>query len=547
MRRIHSIFSVLAAIFLLSHSGIVLGQSQNFNTAKSLEVQYNILRVLESQYVDSLDMQDIVYTGINAMLRKIDPYTVFIPEENEEDLDILTTGSYGGVGAIISKLDSVGIQISQPYEGSAAVKFGLEPGDVILTIDGQPTKDMTVSDASSRMRGKPGAVLNMKICKGRSGDTVDVALVRERIHVPDVVYYGMLNDTTGYLQLGGFTSGGSNDVRKAFKEMKGKGMQKFILDLRSNGGGLMAEAVELLSVFLPKGTMVVSARGRDSLKQEKIYTSKEPEDTLMPMIVLVNSESASSSEIVAGALQDLDRAVIAGARTFGKGLVQSVRNVGYGSSLKVTTAKYYTPSGRCVQAIDYSNRNEDGSVGVIPDSLKHEFKTVSGRSVYDGGGIAPDVELEQEKFNRPLVALYYSGIMNEYAIRYYKENETIAPASEFSMTDAEYEDFVKFASSKEFDSRSEAEIMMEEVIKSAERDGMFEDLQDELKTMKEKLTVKHEDFLVKSKDQIKPLLEQEIVQKYYYTRGRAENALRHDKELSSVMSLSGICKTGSAE
>lgn len=533
MKKIFLVIAFFVAV--MASNTIALGQSKKFNTAKALETQYDILRILETQYVDSLDLGKLIYTGIDAMLRSIDPYTVFFPEEDEEALDIMTTGSYGGVGAMISKVDSVGIKISQPYEGSAALKYNLEPGDLILTIEGENTAMMSVSDASSKMRGKPGTTLNMKVVKGRSGDTVDVALVRERIHVSDVVYYGMVSDTTGYLQLGGFTDGGSKELRKAFKELKEtRGMKHFILDLRSNGGGLMAEAIDVLSVFLPKGTMVVSARGRDSLSENKYYTELEPEDIYMPMTVLVNSESASSSEIVAGALQDLDRATIAGVKTFGKGLVQSVRNLSYNTSLKITTAKYYTPSGRCVQAIDYSVKNPDGSVAAIPDSLKNVFKTASGRTVYDGGGITPDIELKQKTFNRPLVSLIYSGILSDYATKYYIKNTSIAPASEFVLSDKEYSDFVEFATFKEFDSRTEAEITMSEVMEAAKRDGLYSDIFSELSAMKDKLVMSPREFLEKNIADVKPILEQEIVQKYYFSRGRAESALKGDINIISL-------------
>ena len=371
-----SLAAAVAASFSLS------AQSDDFNTGKYLEIQSMILRTLQAHYVDSIQLDDLLHKSIDAMLATLDPYTVFIPEENEEDLDIMTTASYGGVGALIQKTPQGHIIIAEPYEGSAAVKTGLHPGDTVVAIEGVNTKDLTADQCSERMRGRPGTVLNMTVVRGRGGDTVQVALTRERIHIPDVVYYGFVNDSTGYIQVGGFTVDGSKDVRKAFEALKSDGrMRRMVLDLRGNGGGLMNEAVNIVSLFVPQGTPVVSAKGKHPAADFQYKTEAAPVDTLMPLMVMVNSASASSSEIVAGALQDMDRATIAGVRTYGKGLVQTIRPAGYSTSLKLTTAKYYTPSGRCVQAIDYSHRNEDGSVGYVPDSLKKAFKTRLGRTV----------------------------------------------------------------------------------------------------------------------------------------------------------------------
>ena len=531
-------YLVVAAVMATIPFTNGFAQSKEFKAGKSLEVQSRILRVLDAFYVDSTDVEKLVNTGINAMLRTLDPYTEFIPEENETDIDMLTTGSYGGVGSVIQKTPAGGILISEPYENTPSAKMGLQPGDTILEIDGVSALDLEVSQASERMKGEPGSELKLKVKKGRSGQIEDVVLVRERIHVSDVVYYGMVQDTIGYIQIGGFTLYGSRDVRKAFEEMKGNGkMKRLILDLRGNGGGLMSEAVDIVSLFVPKGTLVVSQKGKGPGMNEEFRTTTDPIDTDIPIMVLVNSGSASSSEIVAGALQDLDRAVIAGVRTFGKGLVQSIRSVGYDNSLKLTIAKYYTPSGRCVQAIDYSNRNEDGSVGYVADSLKKEFKTAAGRSVYDGGGITPDLKVETEYYSRPMVALIYSNLINEFAIDYFKKNLQIAPAGEFSLTDEEFDQFVAFASDKDFDHRSESQIEMERVVKAAKRENLYDLNVEVIEKLLDEVTLTKEEFLRHHKKHIKEALEQEICTKYYFQRGGAENILRYNEQMLKAIEL----------
>lgn len=527
--------AVFAAVSALS------AQSEEFNTGKYLEIQSMILRTLQSQYVDTVAMDDLLHKGIDAMLSTLDPYTVFIPEENEEDLDIMTTASYGGVGALIRKTPQGYIMIAEPYENSAAVKGGLHPGDTVIAIEGVSTKDLTADECSGKMRGRPGTELNLTVVRGRGGDTAAVTVTRERIHIPDVVYYGFLNDSTGYIQIGGFTVDGSRDVRKAFEALKSDGrMKRLVIDLRGNGGGLMNEAVNIVSLFVPQGTLVVSAKGKHPAADFEYRTETAPVDTLMPLMVMVNSSSASSSEIVAGALQDMDRATIAGVRTYGKGLVQTIRPVGYNTSLKVTTSKYYTPSGRCVQAIDYSHRNEDGSVGSVPDSLKKAFRTRNGRTVYDGGGITPDIEVEPRYYSRPVISLIYSNVLSDYAIKYYNAHDSIAPAGEFSLTDEEYEDFVKYAAQKEFDARTEARIAMEEVLEAAGREGLDSSiggLKEEMDSLLDRISLTKEEFLETGKPVIKPLLEDEIALKYYLRRGGAESALRQDVQLHKALEL----------
>lgn len=527
---------MLIAIFAIS-SITLFAQSKEFKMAESLEVQYDILKTLNKAFVDSLDIPKVINTGIEAMLESLDPYTVYMPEEDEEELTMLRTASYGGIGSIIKKIDSLGVLITTPYEGSPAVKFGLEPGDIIEKINGEDTKPLTADQCTSKMKGQPGTDVTFTVRKGRTGKVEDIVVTRDRVHIPDVSYYGILRDSIGYIRVDGFTSGGGQLVRNVFTELKEKGIKRLAIDLRSNGGGLMDEAVSLLSVFLPKGTMVVSAKGRTPDSNFSYQTKVEPVDTLMPLMVLVNSGSASSSEIVAGALQDLDRALIVGTKTYGKGLVQSILPVSYNGKLKITTAKYYTPSGRCVQAIDYSNRNSDGSVGFVPDSLKKEFKTKLGRSVFDGGGIAPDSTIKGKSYSRPAFSLVVNDIIGDYAIEFYKKNLSIPPVKEFTLTDEQYADFVEYASKRNFDSRSDALTHLDKMIKAAQDEDLYNVYKSEFDALKAKLDIDKKQMLTLKREELQPLVEEEIITKYYYTKGSVEKIIEKDTQLHKALDI----------
>lgn len=511
------------------------GQSKDFKTGQTLEIQYNILKELSSAYVDTVNVEKLINRGIEAMLESLDPYTEFLPEEDDDTFELMRTATYGGIGSLIKKVDSLGVVISQPYLGSPAVKYGLEPGDIILKINGADVKPLTADECSARMKGQPGTDVTFLVKKVRSGKEVEIKITRDRVHIPDVSYSGILKNNIGYIKLDAFTEGGAKDVKKAVLELKEKGAEKLILDLRGNGGGIMEEAVNIVSLFVTKGTEVVSAKGRTPEANFTYTTSTEPVDTLMPLMVLVNSGSASSSEIVAGALQDLDRATIMGTRTYGKGLVQGFRPTGYNGKLKLTTSKYYTPSGRCVQAIDYSSRNADGSVGIVPDSLKKEFKTKAGRSVYDGGGIAPDTEIKNEQYSRPAVSLVVNDILGDYALKFYAENPTIASVKDFKLTDIQYADFVKYAAGRNFDSRSGAQTMIDQMLKAAKSENLYQMNKAEFDALEKKLIISKEEMLKLKRDEFQPLLEEEISQKYYYTSGRVESILRNDKQLYNAV------------
>lgn len=539
MRKISiAAFAVTALFGSLLLPVSITAQSADFNMARSLEIQNNILKELVNGFVDSVSVEKLVNTGITAMLGSLDPYTEYIPEEDEKNIELLTTATYGGIGAIIKKLDTTGVIISQPYLGSPAVKYGLEPGDVILEIDGEDVMPLNAEECSSRMKGEPGTSVRFLVRKGRSGKTAEIEVVRERIHIPDVSYSGILKDTIGYIKIDGFTVNGSEDVRKAVVSLKEKGARRLILDLRGNGGGLLDEAVDIVSLFVPKGTLVVTQKGRANVGADMEYrTKKEPVDTLIPLMVLVNSGSASSSEIVTGAIQDLDRGYVAGTRTYGKGLVQAIRPVGYNGTMKMTIAKYYTPSGRCVQAIDYSHRNSDGSVGYVPDSLKKAFRTRLGRTVYDGGGITPDSVIASDQYSRIAISLVMNDIINDYAIKFYSEHDSIPPVMDFSLTDEQYGDFVKYAVSREFDSRSGAQVLMEDLLKSARQEELDEYIKAEAEALKAKLSISKEQMLLLKKDEIQPLVEEEIANKYYFTPGRVEAIIKSDSQLQKAVAL----------
>ncbi|MGE0091405.1 MAG: S41 family peptidase [Bacteroidales bacterium] len=526
---IKRILTVLTAFALYAFASPVSAQSQNFKIGKNLDIQMNVLREIAMLYVDSVDVDSLVTQNTINMLASLDPYTVLIPDEDRESLELLTTGSYGGIGAIIRK-NGENVLIAEVYENSPAAKAGLIDGDQIIGIDGVKVAPLPIDECSAKMRGPSGTEVSFTIKKLRSGDTIAINIKREKIHIPDVVFYGMVEDSVGYIRITGFTMGGAQDVRKALLHLKeNPALKRVVLDLRGNGGGILDEAVEIVSLFVPRNTLVVSSKGKVKQADINYYTASEPVDLEIPLVVMVNSASASSSEIVAGALQDLDRATILGTRTFGKGLVQSIRDVGYNNRIKITTAKYYTPSGRCVQAIDYSQRNEDGSVGHIPDSLMKPFKTlVKGRTVYDGGGIMPDVEVLPQDYSRPVVSLVYSELMHEYSIEYSRGHETIEEPSSFSLTDQEYDQFVEWAAKKEFDHRTASEVELDKLKVVAGKEETDLNVEKELENLVSLLGRSKSQMLVERKGEIKPLLEEEIVNRYYYQRGRAEIMLRND-------------------
>ncbi len=491
-------------------------QSQDFKLGQSLEVEYAVLRELAQAYVDTVNFDKMVIAGVRAMLATLDPYTVYISEDEGEDFELLTTGNYGGVGALIRKAPGEGVRIIEPYEGSPAAKYGLEPGDTIIEIDGIPVYEETSEQSSGRMKGQPGTEVKFKLIKGRTKDTVDVTVVRERIHVSDITYAGIYKDDIGYIQLTGYTAKMAEEFKETLLRLKEAGAKRLVIDLRDNGGGVMDEAISLVSLFVPKGTLVVSSKGRVPEMNREYRTTESPVDTLMPLLVMVNGNSASASEITAGALQDLGRATIAGTRSFGKGLIQSVRPMPYNTQMKLTTGKYYTPSGRCVQAIDYSNRHEDGTLDKDAN-----------------GGIAPDITVEGHPYSRPTVSLIYYDILGSYAIEYYLKHKTID--RDFHLTDAEYEDFVAYAAAQDFDARTAAQTALDQMIRAAKSEDLYDNYKEEIEALQKKVNMDKAAVLRAKKAEILPLVEQEIVTRYYFNRASVPVALRYDEQLREAV------------
>ena len=539
-KNIISILMALAMSFFATYT--LSAQSHEFKLGQWTEIHNAILKELNRSYVDTLPVDRIMRAAVDAMLDDLDPYTLYIPEEENEDLQMMLSKTYGGIGAIIHKKKEDNVVINEPYAGSPAEKYGLVCGDEIIAIDGVPTKGLESKESSDRMKGKPGTKVVFTVKKVHTGDTLDIEIIRERIHFPDIEYAGMLDDTTGYILQTGFTENVSGEMRAKFQDLKKQGMKRLVLDLRGNGGGLMSEAVNIVSLFVPKGSLVVTSKGNSPDSQREYYTTTEPIDTEIPLIVMIDSGSASSSEIVAGAFQDMDRATIMGKRSYGKGLVQSIRPLPYNGQMKVTTAKYYTPSGRCVQAIDYSSRNEDGSVGHIPDSLTREFRTAGGRIVRDGGGITPDVDIPVQNYSRLVYSLVLGGVLDQYVIDFARRHESIPAVDDFYFSDEDFEDFIAYAKTQDFDYRSSAKTYFDQMKKELEKDGLAESMTEELKVMEKALEMDKEKFIRLKKDELIPFIEEEIATRYWFQEAGVKVRLRYDEQLKTALTSSSELK-----
>jgi len=528
----------IAATLLLSNVAVsgFCDEKHNFDNTKNLDVFYSIYKQLDLFYVDSIKPEKVLRTGINAMLGSLDPYTNYIPEEEMEDFKFITTGEYGGIGSIIGSRNG-NIIISEPYENMPAAKAGLKAGDIILEIDGKSVKGKAINDVSEWLKGQPNTTIKIKIQR-EDNKPREVTVTRSKITVSSVPYYTLVGNNTGYILISSFTDKTGDEFKSAFLDLKNnKKITSLIIDLRGNGGGIMEEAIKVINYFVPKGVEVVSTKGK--VKQwDRVYkTPAEPLDTQIPIAVMVNRGSASASEIVSGALQDLDRAVIIGSRTFGKGLVQTTRPISFNGSLKVTTAKYYTPSGRCVQAIDYSNRNPDGSVGKIPDSLTTVFYTKNKRPVRDGGGITPDVTTEEAQMPNILYYLENDFMLFDYATQFVRKHEKIDIAGHFTLTDSDFADFKTFVKSKNFTYDRQSDKALKELKEVAKFEGYYEIAEPEFKALEVKLTHDLDKSLDKFSTEIRTLLEIEIAKRYYYQKGEIAQTLKNDKEIKKALEV----------
>lgn len=532
-----------ARIFLMgSITGVAIMALVSFDNyfeiSKNLEIYSAIMKELNIYYVDEIKPGDLTKTGVDAMLESLDPYTVYIPESMVEDHRMSTTGQYGGIGAVVRKKGDY-VVITEPYENSPAQKAGLQAGDLIVEVAGQSTKGKSTDDVVKFLRGAPNTSVQMKVKREGVANEVVIDLTREEIKIPNVPYYGMVDNEIGYIKLKGFTNNAGGDVNAALTDLKQKnaGMKGVILDLRGNPGGLLREAINVVNVFVDKNQTVVSTKGKVSEWNKTYKTINAATDQNVPLAVLVDRGSASASEIVSGTIQDLDRGVIIGQRSFGKGLVQTTRPLIYNAQLKLTTSKYYIPSGRCIQALDYSHRNADGSVGSIPDSLRSKFKTKSGRFVYDGGGIYPDVSIKPRKYSHILQSLVINNLIFDYATIYKSKHPEIASARDFVLTEADYTDFITFLQDKSYEYKTESEKLLDEFKKIAEKEHYYNDLQLEFDALVTKKKATKSNDLQKFKPEILEFITEEIVSRYYYQKGRIESSFANDAEIKEAVAI----------
>lgn len=530
------VLRILLVIFI----GLQLNSSaQNNNSAfeisKNLDIFATMYKELNNNYVDEINYGDLMKTGIEAMLEDLDPYTVFISEAEIEDYNFMTTGQYGGIGALIHKQGNA-VVISEPYEDSPAYKAGLQAGDKILIINGKDATNKSVSDVSLLLKGQPGTKLNLQI--ERDGTKMDRTVIRENVSIPNVAYSSLLDDGTGYIKLTGFTQNSGKEVKDALLKLREKGdLSGLILDLRDNGGGLLNEAVSITNLFVRKDEMVVSTKGKTPDRNKSYKTVMQPIEPNIPLVVLVNGLSASASEIVAGAIQDLDRGVILGERTYGKGLVQNIIPLSYNTQLKITVAKYYIPSGRCIQSVDYADRDSLGFSKKIPDSLVNNFKTKAGRTVQDGGGINPDIIMEQPRISNISLALISKYLIFDYANLYRRTHDSIPTAKKFQITDEMYNEFLTWLQNKDYDYTTRSEKMLTDLKKTAETEKYYEELKAEFQQLESKMIHNKQADLEKFKSEISMILKSEIVARYYNQKGRVEASIVDDEEIKAAKEL----------
>ncbi len=505
-----------------------------FEMSKAIEIFGSVFKNLHSNYVDGLNSGDLVKTAIDAMLADLDPYTVYYPESELENVKMQVLGQYGGIGSLILQQNNY-VMISEPYENLPAHKAGLKAGDIILKIDGESCEGKTTSQVSERLRGQAGTSIKLTI--ERNGKQFEKTLKREEIQLPNVSYSGMLDQEVGYIKLDEFTKDAGRNVLEAYKQLEQKGAKYLVLDLRGNGGGLLQEAVKIVNIFVEKGNMVVSKKAKNIENSNVFKTTQKAYAPNLPLVVMIDAYSASASEIVAGSLQDLDRAVVIGQRSYGKGLVQTIIPLVYNAQMKVTESKYYIPSGRCIQAIDYSSKDEHGRAEKIPDSLKTAFKTKNGRTVYAGSGIEPDILLDADYASNISISLVGNFLFFNYAQKFVEEHPSVASPSEFEITDEIYEDFVAYLKDKDYHYVTSSEKTLELLMENAEKEQMNPETIKAMEDLKQTIIEDKKNDIYKFKDEIKHLLMGEIVSKYYYQKGRVEASLKHDKELKKAIEI----------
>lgn len=527
---------ILAVLFAFNLESIsVFGQSNGFEVLKNLEIMNQIYEHLDLYFVDELQNGKLSKTGIDAMLKELDPYTVYYHESNIEDYRLMTTGQYGGVGALVRRIGDDTF-FAEPYEGNPAQKSGIKAGDKIVSIDGKIMYKKSTDEVSSALKGPKGTAIKVEV--NRRGEGIKfIDITRDEIKIPDVPYAGILENKIGYVKLNSFTQTAASDVKSAIEKMKGEGMEKLILDLRGNGGGLLIEAVKIVNFFVPQNTVVVTTKGRVKEENRVYKTLEEPIAENIKLVVLIDDGSASASEIVAGSLQDLDRAVVIGQTSYGKGLVQRTYDLKYGSKVKITIAKYYTPSGRCVQRLEYYDKENGSKPKEVPDSLLKSFQTKSGRKVIDGRGIEPDIATELEDLSRLAGMLLTGNHIFNYATDYALKNKTIAEAGTFKLSDAEFNEFKAYVLAQDFKYNTASEEILKKVKETAEKEGYFSDVKSEYDQMLTKLTPSKEKDLDKFKTEISEMLENEIVSRYYFQKGRTLDSFRYDRALNKAKSV----------
>jgi|WetSurMetagenome_2_1015567.scaffolds.fasta_scaffold00003_104 carboxyl-terminal processing protease len=512
----------------------VLQDSRDFRIAKNLDIFFSLFRELNTFYVDEINPDKIIRTGIDNMLKTLDPYTVYFPESDADEFAILTTGKYGGIGSLVRGGGEY-VVISQVYKGFPSDRAGIKAGDLIIKVDGVSLKGMPSEKVSDKLKGNPGTEITVTI--SRNGKEMDFMMKREKISIPSVPYFGMIDSKTGYIRFSSFTQDCIQEVKNALVTLKANNPRQIILDLRSNPGGLLTEAVEIVNLFVGPGNNVVSTKGKVKQFDEDFKTTRAAVDEKIPLAVLINRGSASAAEIVAGAIQDLDRGIIVGQRSYGKGLVQVTRPLSYNTQLKVTTAKYYIPSGRCVQALDFSHPNEDGSVGYIPDSLISEFKTRNGRIVKDGGGITPDIESLPESLSQITAELYLRNYIFDFATQYFWAHPDIKNPSDFVFTDQDYKDFQKMLENRNFNYKTETESSLNELIDNAKKEKYFEIHKDQLLALQKDLSHSLTQDLTLFRPEITELLEEEIIGRYFYDDGAIAWGLKDDEQVNKAIEV----------